>query len=665
MIAIIYYGLIFISLCLITTAIGIGFNKNIPDQHIRRPLWLLCLATPLFFLEHHHPLGQFHWAWPILTLIAAWRIHHHWQSLKLANVAYSLIFSISFLLFFSWRLIFPDIKPYSGESITDLYFLAHFLDGTQLPAQDLWFAELQFNFYYHFFYYLLGWIGRIYPLSPGETYNLAIALIYALIFSASWGFAKALKLPKLGRLLVASAITLGGTVASPVIPFILKDGWRAFITWDSFMLSVTQVRLIGTNNRALTEGATTLLNSNNASAIPELPLEFASSLWLQGDLHPPLFSFLLLIITAYLVYLLFSQAKPRTNSLASGLLGATCAWVMVSNTWVFPAQAFVFLMCLLVFCYQGRWRELIFSLLGAIIVTGLTSPILEGLMQTQGGTSIRTLDPDIKTPLLAWIFWWPLLLLLILPATILKQRKIDDKWPLIIFSISTLAMVALAWNFYINDPYHGYWARFNTSLKFWSWANLALILTLAMLSKLKFAKWPTYIVLIMCASQVFVVMHFATTQNKSSAFKLAGHHWFTNDASNLHLLNYLINSPKGLVIESFDDEKAYSRSGRFALFSAQPSLLNCPGHQTVWRGSSFRQTQLENKIIHLYQARLSPEETLSFLMDHQVQYLLWTPDDVRRTPHNWPYIQRAIQEEYLWVSFYDVDIHRVGLWVRR
>lgn len=664
MISLIFYAVIFLSLTSMIMAVGLSKNDALPDQHIRRVIYLLSTATLLFFIEHHHGLGQWHWLWPILTLVSVAHLYHHYQELGSKGWAYSLVFPLSFLAFFSWRMLFPNITPFGKEAMTDLYFLSHFVEGTQLPGTDNWFAENNFDFYYHFFYYSLGWIARLFPLSLGETYNFAIALIYALLFSSVWAFATALKLPQLARFLLAFITTTGGSAASLLLPFMLKGGWSLFNDWGSMRMSSANVRLIGSYHKELADMPGEILAGGSNSALPELPLEFAGYLWLQADLHPPLFGFLLTAISLTLLVWLLARptAKPVQAPLPALFIGACTAWVMVSNTWIFPAQALLMLTILVTLSVQKRWQDALLCVMGALVVVALTLPILQGLAQNPSGGSIILAEAANKTPLLAWLFWWPLLLLSIVPALLIWQRQLLARLDFLIILLCLLSVVIFTWFYYINDPYSGLYARFNTNLKFWSWANFVLILALGMACTIKHAKWPAYGVLVFFMGHSLVVGHYLLNENKSAALKLDGHHWFTSDPSAKALLTYLSNQPKGIVIESFDNGRAYSRSGRFATFTGNTSLLNWPGHQGVWRGGSARMSALERQMEQFYQGQLSQEQTLHFLQNNNVSYVLWTPEDVRSHSAHWSHVNQAIERHYQWVAFYDVGIHKVGLW---
>ena len=48
----------------------------------------------------------------------------------------------------------------SSEMVTDLYFIANYLDGSTLPPLDHWYPPHVFNIYYAFQHYGAALLGR-------------------------------------------------------------------------------------------------------------------------------------------------------------------------------------------------------------------------------------------------------------------------------------------------------------------------------------------------------------------------------------------------------------------------------------------------------------------------------------------------------------------------
>lgn len=179
-------ALILLNLAGLTAAAG----KWLPHYAIARAGAVLALAMVLFFIEHFIGFGDISWAWPITTVAALYVLYRRRNTListgfHWAEVAFFMGFAYSMW----WRYMYPDINIQS-ERITDLYFINNYMDGAQLPPEDKWHYPYNFDFYYAFMHYAAAFMGRLFGLSGGYTYNIAYALIQASTIALAWHFSK-------------------------------------------------------------------------------------------------------------------------------------------------------------------------------------------------------------------------------------------------------------------------------------------------------------------------------------------------------------------------------------------------------------------------------------------------------------------------------------------
>ena len=114
-------------------------RRWIPPFALARSVGILTLCVGLFFIEHFIGLGQLTWVWPITSLISALLLYR--QRAELAQSGFwqaEGVFLGAFFYVFAWRFSFPMIYP-SSEMVTDLYFIANYLDGSTLPPLDHWY----------------------------------------------------------------------------------------------------------------------------------------------------------------------------------------------------------------------------------------------------------------------------------------------------------------------------------------------------------------------------------------------------------------------------------------------------------------------------------------------------------------------------------------------
>ncbi|WP_119394278.1 DUF2298 domain-containing protein [Salinibius halmophilus] len=200
-------ALILINLAGLTAAAG----KWLPHYAIARAGAVLIISMVLFFIEHFVGFGDISWAWPLTTVAALyvlyrrrntlWRTGFHW-----AEVAFFMGFAYSMW----WRYMYPDINIQS-ERITDLYFINNYMDGAQLPPEDKWHYPYNFDFYYAFMHYAAAFMGRLFGLDGGYTYNIAYSLIQASTIALAWHFSKVMLVKAdatAGKWLLSMASTL-------------------------------------------------------------------------------------------------------------------------------------------------------------------------------------------------------------------------------------------------------------------------------------------------------------------------------------------------------------------------------------------------------------------------------------------------------------------------
>ena len=64
-----------------------------------------------------------------------------------SNWRIEAVFSGAFAYALAWRYAFPDIDA-SSEKMTDLTFIANYMDGARLPPVDRWLPPFRFDMYY-------------------------------------------------------------------------------------------------------------------------------------------------------------------------------------------------------------------------------------------------------------------------------------------------------------------------------------------------------------------------------------------------------------------------------------------------------------------------------------------------------------------------------------
>lgn len=237
------------------------------------------------------------------------------------------IFVAAFLLWCLVRSFHPDIGGslalLTTEKPMDLMLLQTTSHSSTYPPQDLWLAGSTVNYYY-FGYLIMAAVGNMAGTSVLVTYNLALALIFALAAAATYSI-----IYNLTR-------KLGWSLLGPLFVVLLGNAHALFFQvaegkfpWNQGFWYFESSRVVG----ATAAGAAT---------INEFPL-FSLVL---GDLHPHLIAIpiVLLAITFALALLVEVRSdracvRPSTLMLAAITVGSLFA----TNSWDFPTYL---LLCL-------------------------------------------------------------------------------------------------------------------------------------------------------------------------------------------------------------------------------------------------------------------------------------------------------------------------------
>ena len=658
--SLIFLAMTLLILCTNLSAVALVGQRYIGNYAVSKLAGTLLFCLIFFFVEHYVGLGQLHWLWPLTTAASVWVIYQSRQRFFQLLWKSELIFIVGLGYGLAWKMAFPDIDG-GSEALTDLSFVSNYLAGAQLPPPDNWLAGYSFNFYYGFQHYAAALIGRILNLSVGHSYNIASALVMAFIFSLVWSIASSWCKNKYLKILLLWSVVMGGTGVSPFVPFMYDypEGQPTYAAQSDLWASV---RFIGMYDaRVNTEFGKTYLGVAPDSNL-EMPLETIGYLTFLSDYHPPLGSFTLLLLALACI---FQLEKVRNGlwqqRLLIGILVATGPLMLITNTWVVPLQALLVFGWLIYRKLNGRTLCYQSVIIGGLLPLFLSYPFLFEFTSQALSTPVKWVGAGQHVDFLQWLLvLWPLLLLWLLAAFVVKR------FPLLAFAMVMSGLfLGLAECVIIDDPMGGEWDRFNTSLKWWSWTQVFMLVTLAgalFAVKIKWIRWLTVLPMLALASYSVSMVQYFKVADKSSFGKLSGHHWLTSLPENRQMLQYLKDAPDGVVLEGLDN-MAYTSASAMALFANKPSFTGWPSHQKQWRSNAEfiylrgRDTQL------LFSGKL--ENSLDWLAKNQIQYIVWRQVDHDRDPQGWLTVQQQVARDYVWLPFKEYGDLRLGIWQRK
>ncbi len=182
--------------------------KNLPDRGyaFSKALPILLISFILWLTASAHILPNTRWAiFLIVIIFAAGSILLFWrrrreiltfisEQRKIILVTEAL-FLLAFIFWIVVRAYNPDIL--FGEKYMDIAFINATIRSTYFPPYDPWISGIDFGYYYYFGYLMVATLTKITGISSIVTYNLSLALIFALIsvgvFSIAYNLMKLMK----------------------------------------------------------------------------------------------------------------------------------------------------------------------------------------------------------------------------------------------------------------------------------------------------------------------------------------------------------------------------------------------------------------------------------------------------------------------------------------
>jgi uncharacterized membrane protein len=258
------------------------------------------------------------------------------------------------------------------------------------------------------------------------------------------------------------------------------------------------------------------------------------------------------------------------------------------------------------------------------------------------------------------LVFWPVVALLVLAFWNRERRSL-------MFCLVALWSFQLGFTeFFYNDDLYGESVnRFNTCLKWWGWVFAGATLSLGALnlsSKSKICRYGSAVILF--SSLLFAIplgWEFLLTK-KPSLGKMEGSGWLETDPVIKDIITVLASRPDGIALQS-GLERFNTPSPGVALFGRKQSLLGWPWHETTWRGVLPEIEQRRQQIEQFYQGKM--ESPLAWLLQNDVRYILWLPQDNPEANKNFRPLMEQIKSHYGWHAFYGNDHDfAVGFWER-
>ena len=294
--------------------------------------------------------------------------------------------AVFLLVLIGWSLIAAQVPAINHtEKPMDFGFLNALIGASNYPPEDFWLAGHPVN-YYHFGHLAISGLTKLAGLPSNVSYNLAMALIPALVSTAVYGL-----LYNLIRLAGASRIKSAlFSLAAPLLVGMVSNlvgilhlaqtrGWGGPDFWN--WVGIKDLRAIGGGGGFFPEQFnwwwrdTRVIDTVvNGRSLDYTITEFPFFSFLLGDLHAHVMALpFLALALGLLLNLLLTKAPPglgwlRRNPWESAALALSLGALGFINTWDVPTFSVVFLAVLLLVGLRRKDAGLDSALIGVAVV---------------------------------------------------------------------------------------------------------------------------------------------------------------------------------------------------------------------------------------------------------------------------------------------------------
>ncbi len=272
MIEAIYYLGIVVAILVNITALTLIVFRYFPYPAIARVVGIVAICLALFTLEHFVGLGKLYPLYIPLTALSLYIIWRE-QALYEAISASQIVFVCALAYGALWRLASPEIRD-DGDRIPDFHLLVNYFAGDKLPPLDFWLPHQKLDYYYTFQHYAAALLGRIFGLSPGESFNFGSVLLISLTLTLAWEFLTLVRVRFGLKLLAIAALAIGGTGSAPLFHVITKAWPDAFLSYGSAMYAViNNSKFVGWFENSVASDAWRALFGDGTARAVLLPIE--------------------------------------------------------------------------------------------------------------------------------------------------------------------------------------------------------------------------------------------------------------------------------------------------------------------------------------------------------------------------------------------------------
>ena len=493
------------------------------------------------------------------------------------------------------------------EKYMDYGFVNSLLRSRFFPPQDMWFSNETINYYY-FGHLAAAVLTKLSGLDSAITYNLMIATIFGLTFTAGFSLAANLANSLWAGVLSSLLLSLGGNLH--LFWYWLKNKSFAGYWYPDATRFI--VEKFGASD----------------NTIHEFPIYS----FVVADLHGHLSNLPFVLLFLALVLVVFQR---RANGLHFFLVSLLLAVFYITNAWDVPIYLLVFGLILLWqscqkygFSFKAIFRAALSSVFCLLFSALFSLPFHLNFKSLAEGVALVDFRSPLRMLLVLW--GWPLFLTLIFLAGFrLIKRKPIDIFIAVLLIVSWL-LIALPEFIYVKDIYINSYQRANTVFKLTYQAFVMFSLVSGYIivrsltgSKNKVLKLSFFIfyflffIFLLAYSYFSVKSYYGLRlyQSLNGLDYLRGSY-----PDDYQAILWLKKNIKGqpVILEAVGE--SYTDYARVSANTGLPTILGWPVHEWLWRGGYDQPGKRREEVRQIYEAA-APAEAQNLLTQYDVNYV--------------------------------------------
>jgi len=649
----------------------------------------LLILTYFAWMISSLKLLSFGWVSILISflLLAALSLYLGRKNLRITNwprksiIVSELVFAVSFVLFLLIVMGRPDIYFDGADYFMDFAFMGTVIRSDYFPPVDPWFAGESIPYYYggHLLVAILTVVTRV---PPAISFNIAVAMFFALTACASYGLGYNITKRKLYGFLATVFICVAGYIS----------GAYQLIAY------VFQTDIMGYYPHGAPNIAEWLLSFNFWDApwlIPGAQGQYPGYIFLMRTLHAFMMGIPFQLMFIMLIFALFkkgqlSEETPRSDTMLDVLiLGLSLGFFYFVNAWDYPTYIIFTLFAFALLRIRPSIKGSL-GLLGGII--GLSLFLYIPLYLSRDLSGIHGIGlVDQRTSLADFLEFCALFLFCLLSllfvlrkrelfrgravivvailvplASILAAILLDFQLLMIVVPVGLLSLyyiyksgqktekefvlllviigAALAFFcdfLYLDDGFGGHWERFNTVLHLYAplWvffgiaAAYAVFYVLNRLGGKTKVVWIIPLVVLILASLIHPI---ASTTSLCS-----GRHatWGMNrgtldgmayvemvDKGDYEAIQWINEEIEGSRVILETPGGFYDYASRISVFTGLPTVIGWEANEIMW-GRTWDEVGERRGDVDMIYSTLDNDQAMELLRKYDVEYVyIGTPE---------------------------------------